>query len=163
MSRSRLRSLLAGVVLAAALGLPPSWAAAETWVSGKLFYGIGYRHSLTQDLGGLDFRVGAGVGLGPLGMTLSSSHTTDHTFSAADRVAGRITNWLSLSVSIPLPGPLSLAFGGGPGLASYDWESNRFRVFAPDGTTKNPSGRAVRAAMLAWASTGSVCGCPSRA
>lgn len=91
-------------------------ARAEVGVGGRIFLGSGYRHSVTHSLGGLDLRIGLGVGVGPLGIQITSEHATDHSFKAADRTAGRGTNWLGLSVSLPLPGPASLSLGAGPGL-----------------------------------------------
>jgi hypothetical protein len=108
----RTRILLVGSLLVAAWLVPAAARAAQ----GHVFYGVGWRQSVAADAGGIDFRVGLGVSLGPLGIDYVAEHTTDATFKPVDRTYGRSTNWLALSVGIPLTSRLSLAFGGGPGL-----------------------------------------------
>jgi hypothetical protein len=60
--------------------------------------------------------VGLGAGVGPFGIDYVAEHTTDASFKAVNRTYGRGTNWLALSVRVPLGERMSLAFGGGPGL-----------------------------------------------
>ena len=107
-----------GLVLAVLTGLAtlPAAARAEALIHGRLFAGTGFRQSITHDHGGLDLRIGGAIGVGPLTMELISANCVDHTFAADDRVAARMTNWLSLGIRIPLSGPLALGVGGGPGL-----------------------------------------------
>jgi len=104
--------LLTAALFAASCFVPAPADAA----SGRIFYGFGWRQSLAADSGGMDFRIGAGVSLGPLGIDYVAEHTTDATFKAANRTYGRGTNWLAFSVSVPLAARLSLSFGGGPGV-----------------------------------------------
>ena len=104
------------LLFAAVLGLACQLPAAAEAASGQIYYGFGWRQSVAADSGGLDFRLGVGANLGPLGIDYVAEHTTDATFKAANRTYGRGTNWLAFSVRIPLGPRLALAFGGGPGI-----------------------------------------------
>jgi hypothetical protein len=111
----RIRTLLLASALLGAASLLPADAQAQA-VRGQIFYGFGWRQSLAADAGGLSFRVGAGAAVGPFGIDYVAEHTTDASFKTVNRTYGRGTNWLALSVRLPLGERISLAFGGGPGL-----------------------------------------------
>jgi len=111
----RIPRAILGLALLVGLALPQV-ALADVWANGRLFLGTGIRQSVTHDHGGLDLRIGAGIGIGPLSMELVSANCVDHTFQSEERMAARTTNWLSLAIRIPLTGPLALGIGAGPGL-----------------------------------------------
>ncbi len=113
MSAERTTAVLLACALLATASLVPAAAQAA---HGQVFYGLGWRQSVAADAGGLDFRLGAGVALGPLGIDYVAEHTTDSSFKAVNRTYSRGTNWVAFSVRIPLAGRVSLAVGGGPGL-----------------------------------------------
>ena len=82
------------------------------------FLGAGYKHTITHNEGGLDLRVGLGVGIGPMGLEFETGSNTDNSFASVDsgkRLALRTQNWLNVRVRIPI-GPVGLAFGFGGGL-----------------------------------------------
>ena len=113
MSGNRIACWGAAAVVTVACSLPLSAAAQAR---GHMFYGMGWRQSISSDSGGMDFRIGLGAQLGPMGIEYQGEHSTDSTFKAADRTYSRITNWISLSAQIPLTNRFAIAFGAGPGL-----------------------------------------------
>lgn len=113
MSADRFTHVLVVTMLLGAACLLPAGAQA---VSGQIYYGFGWRQSVAADSGGLDFRIGVGANLGPLGIDYVAEHTTDASFKLENRTYSRGTNWLAFSVRIPIGPRVGLAFGGGPGV-----------------------------------------------
>jgi hypothetical protein len=111
----RIPPLLLGALLAVAPAFHPRPAQAQ--VSGYVFGGVGYRHSLDLKTGGLHLPVGLGGWVGPVGLELESGWANDKTLRKAEfRTYARSLNWLSLQFRIRAGRTLRFVLGGGGGL-----------------------------------------------